>query len=151
MIAQLLDASEGFAIDDPDVGLDLTSMIDMTFLLIIFWLLVTSAAPAEPLRRLELPAATVRQSAGAGRPLILEITAEPVRPIVFVGRAWSAEELAGHLATQPLAGRDVVLRADRRADAALVARIARTCYRNGARSVAFSLQVAGPAGGAASP
>ncbi len=40
-----------------------------------------------------------------------------------------------------------MLRADRRADAALVGRLARTCYRHGAQSVAFSLQAAPASGG----
>jgi len=132
---------------EPGLGIDLTPMIDVTFLLIIFWLVVTSVAPSEPVRELELPAASVRQAAGAGHPVMIDVTGESVRPIWWLGRAFSLAELDEQLTARPLSGRAVVLRADRRADAALVARLARLCYGRGAESVAFSLQAISPRGG----
>ena len=128
--------------DDPG-GIDLTAMIDVTFLLIIFWMVVTSLSPNQPVRQIELPKATVTQSAGVGEPLLIDVTAEPIEPIHLAGGAFSAAGLDDHLAAQPLAGRNVVLRVDRRADSQLVSRLAQTCYRHGAGSVGFSLRVTG--------
>jgi len=153
MIGRSLNPLDAPAPDDPAVGIDLTPMIDVTFLLIIFWLVVTSIAPSQPVRQLELPVASVRQSAGGGRPIMLDVTAEPVRPIYWLGQAFSPAELDGRFSARPPGGRDIVLRADRRSDAALVAALARLCYRHGARSVSFSLRAVGagptapPAGG----
>lgn len=138
MLGQLLGQS-----DDEQVGFDLTPMIDVTFLLIIFWMVVTSVTPSEPVRKLELPSASVTRSAGAGRPLMMEVTPEPVQPIHFQGRAYSLGELDEHLERFPLGGREVVLRADRRTSADLVSRLARVCHRRGASSVAFSLRTGG--------
>jgi biopolymer transport protein ExbD len=103
-------------------------------------MVVTSMAPSEPVRDLDLPQASVSQAAGGGRPLDIDITREPVRPIYLAGQSFSAAELSAHLADRPLAGRAVVLRADRQADSALISRVARDCYRHGAGSVAFSLK-----------
>ncbi len=128
--------------DEGPIAFDLTPLIDVTFQLIIFWMVVTSMAPSESVRDLDLPRAAVSQAAGGGRPINIDVTGEAVRPIYLAGQAYSPAELSGHLADRPLAGRAVVLRADRKADSALISRVARDCYRHGAGSVAFSLRAA---------
>jgi len=124
-------------------GIDLTAMIDVIFLLIIFWMVLTSFAPTQPRRQIELPSAAVTRATGAGRPIMIDVVAEPIRPIYFLARRWEPAELAEHLASQPLTGRNVVLRVDRRADARLVSRLTRICYDGGADLVEFSLHAAG--------
>ncbi len=129
--------------DDAGPTVDLTPMIDVTFLLVIFWMAVTSLSPSQPVRELELPAAAVTRSAGQGRPIIIDITYDKGSPLYMEGVSYSPLAMEAHLANHPLAGREVVLRADRRASAELVARVARLCHRHGAASVAFSLRTGG--------
>jgi biopolymer transport protein ExbD len=125
---------------------DLTPMIDVTFLLIIFWMVVTSVAPQQQLRDMELPTANVRSPAGAGKPLQIEVTPDPLTPIYHAGRTWTVADFERSIAARPFAGRAVVIRADRRADAAVINRIARICHSGGAGKVAFSLRIAGGGG-----
>ncbi|MCG3181701.1 MAG: hypothetical protein BIFFINMI_04100 [Phycisphaerae bacterium] len=137
--------------DDADgsAGIDLTSMIDVTFLLIIFWLVVASIAQEQPQHQISLAQAAGNRAAGVGKPLLVDLVASDKDAIWYNGRSWSLDTFNAHFTEQPLEldGRDVVLRVDRKADAELANRVARLCRLHGAGAVSFAHRVAAGGGG----
>jgi len=124
---------------EPD-RMDLTSMIDVVFLLIVFFVLVSEMAQAE-LEHIQLPEATesVPDRPESRRRLILNVSAGG--DIVCRKRVLSEAELAREIrlaadlqrdrANPTLSNLPVLVRGDRRAEYAAVQRILQACAKSG--------------------
>jgi biopolymer transport protein ExbD len=101
--------------EDRDEGINLTPMIDVVFLLLIFFLAATTFAREEVELDLRLPEAKTGQPSGVGRQLIVNVLADG--RLSVDGREVSMEALRQKLSAAGLRDRDqaVLVRGDKQA------------------------------------
>ncbi|MBN2218390.1 MAG: biopolymer transporter ExbD [Pirellulales bacterium] len=129
------------------LGFNMTPMIDVVFLLIIFFLVSSHLARQESQLALDLPAATTgradrpRQEA---RRVVVNVLGEPRggRRIQIGGRLLDAEELADvirHEREHTEGGLEVRIRCDRRVPYRDVEPVMLACARSGVWNVTFAV------------
>ncbi len=128
------------------LGFNMTPMIDVVFLLIIFFLVSSHLARQEVDMELDLPDARTGQDADpadTARRIVVNVL--PEGEIVVAGRSFDTDSLTemiayesrrGRAATEPL---EVRIRSDRRAPYRLVEPIMRACARAGVWRVTFAV------------
>ena len=115
--------------------INMMPMIDMVFLLLIFFLLATTFAQAERERPVQLPGTDSDEPISAERPyLIINITAEG--KVVIAGLTYNMEKpddlktMLEDVAKNPR-GRKVLIRADERGVIKSYAEVVELCYQAG--------------------
>jgi biopolymer transport protein ExbD len=115
-----------------ELSINMTPLIDMVFLLLIFFLVATTFAQEERERGLQLPGSDSPQPLSAPpKYLIINITNEGILKVG--GRAYSYKEIAQTLAdvakNQP--DRDVLIRADKDSRHEYFARVVELAHKAG--------------------
>ncbi len=111
-----------------DVGVDLTPVIDMVFLLLIFFLAATTFQQTEREMKIALPAAAASGPISAAlREIVINIDAQG--QTIIAGRVIDASELAGMIRAAASAnpGQKVSVRGDRSAAYEHIARTLDIC------------------------
>lgn len=133
-----------------EASFDLTPMVDVVLLLIIFFMLSSQFAQAQR-RPVDLPAESGRPGTADGTDLIVVDIDGPGRYFVF-GRPVNLEQLKKSLSAErtrrgDLAGKlDIVVRADKNSPAAELNRLAEMFASTGLRT--WKLATRSPGGGA---
>ncbi|HPU07197.1 MAG TPA: biopolymer transporter ExbD [Thermogutta sp.] len=125
----------------PKVRLNLTPMIDVTFQLILFFLLAGHMAQQESQSDLALPYARTGEKLVEGdtRRLVINVLANG--QIVLSGESLSVERLVQVLASEAGAGRrvEVRIRTDKETPYKFISPILLTCARAGLWNVSFAV------------
>lgn len=118
--------------DSPGIALDLTPMIDMVFLLLIFFLVATSFQQAEREMKVALPFANAAGPISAAlREIVINVDAQG--RIVIAGRTMTPDALA-EMIRQAVASnpeQKVSIRGDRATPYANVVGVLDVCKKNG--------------------
>ncbi len=124
--------------EDDDVGINLTPMIDMVFLLLIFFLAATTFASEEVALDLRLPQAKSGQSGKNERPLIVNVLADGRLDVD--GREVTFEALRQKLqsAGERNAEQAVLVRGDREAQFGLGVQVLDACRLARIKKVDFA-------------
>lgn len=124
--------------DDPGIGIDLTPMIDVVFLLLIFFLAATTFANDEVELDLRLPAASSGQRGQGDAPLVVNVFADG--RLAVGGREVTFEALKQKL--RAAADRDpeqaVLVRGDQQAAFGLGVQVLDACRLAKLRKVDFA-------------
>lgn len=118
--------------ENPGIALDLTPMIDMVFLLLIFFLVATSFQQAEREMQVALPFANSAGPISAAlREIVINVDADG--RIVVAGRTMTPDALAEmiHQAVASNPEQKVSVRGDRATPWANVVRVLDVCKKNG--------------------
>ncbi len=128
------------------VGFNMTPMIDVVFLLIIFFLVSSHLARQEVDIELDLPDARTGQDADpADQARRIVVNVLPEGDIVVAGRPFDPDALSEMIAYESRRGRatteplEVRIRSDRQAPYRLVEPIMRACARAGVWRVTFAV------------
>ena len=92
-------------------GVDLTAMIDVILLLVIFWMVVTTGAQASIDPAVEAPTAEAADRLVLSAETVVLTLRADTEDVLLAGRVYSVEALATALADRPRPSR-VLLRAD---------------------------------------
>lgn len=118
--------------DSPGIALDLTPMIDMVFLLLIFFLVATSFQQAEREMKVALPFANAAGPISAAlREIVINVDAQG--RIIIAGRTMTPDALA-EMIRQAVASnpeQKVSIRGDRATPYANVVGVLDVCKKNG--------------------
>ena len=129
------------------LGFNMTPMIDVVFLLIIFFLVSSHLARQETQLELDLPDATSGEPAGQedqGRRVVVNVLAEPQAEgrMQVSGRVMNSDELAGLIdfeSRRTESDLEVRIRSDRRVPYRVVEPVLIACARAGVWRVTFAV------------
>lgn len=124
---------------DEEVGIGLTSLIDVIFLLLIFFMVATTLV--DPSRKLEiqLPEAESATTQEKATPVTLEMDTRG--QIIVDGHAVAAADLEGRLKVLSKAGKNsAILRADRRLDYGRVVEVLGVSRAAGFQEIAIAVK-----------
>ncbi len=140
----------------PTVEMDMTPMIDMTFQLIAFFMVLLNFAESEQDARIKLPSSQLAKPPEVAfeSPLVLQLTADD--QVIFGGELMPISDLAKPLRAEKRylevkgekpEDKTVILRADGNARTGVVQEVMQQCQENGFEN--FALREAGASGGRA--
>jgi biopolymer transport protein ExbD len=124
------------------LGINMTPMIDVVFLLIIFFLVASHLARQENQLRLALPAAESGETMLDDTTPRVVLNVRPDGSLLYVGKPVDAAELEDRLAAEVArAGErlEIRVRGDRQVAYRHVAAVLRSCARAGAWNVTFAV------------
>jgi len=130
--------------DEGETSINMTPLIDMVFLLLIFFLVATTFAQAEKDRSVNLPGSDSPKPLSAPpNDVIVNITRQG--DVKVGGRACSLEELAELFAdlAQNQKDRDVLIRADKDSRHEHFARVVDLAYRSGISKTKIGYVISG--------
>jgi len=127
---------------DPAEGprIDLTPMIDMIFLLIIFFMTTARLTTVASTAPVALPEASQADAGTARPPGRVVVNVFDDGRIAFGDEVVTMEDLRRRLRERPVGAVPTLIRADRRAPLAAVKRAAQACIAAGADRIAFGAQ-----------
>ena len=130
----------------PEAKADMTPMIDMTFLLIAFFMVIVNFSEAESNQLIKLPMSELAKPIedATGTMVVLQLTDRYPAMIFFRGRKLQMGELLPYLKNERVGIKDpaeatVVIRADRFAQTGIVQKVIKVCQK--AKFQKFALRV----------
>jgi len=125
-------------------GLNLTPMIDVIFLLIIFFMTVARLTTVASTAPVDLPEASQADAGTARPPGRVVVNVFDDGRIAFGDEVVTFEALRERLRRRPAGAAPALIRADRRAPLRVVKRVVRACVAAGADEIAFGAHPTGP-------
>lgn len=125
---------------DAPLVINLTAMIDVIFLLLIFWMMVARFSHESATAPMNTPESGI----SAQRPLLqelwtVEIPRDNPAQLIVAGKPWPVDEVPGRLRSLPALPAGVLLRADGREDGPQVQRVLGMLRQSGMERVGLAV------------